>query len=60
MDRAFGKITNRSEVSIDAKVQTEDDELKGMTRAEIRVYANEKYGLNPGELFRIPDRLINE
>ena len=60
MDRAFVKITNRSEVSIDAKVQTEDDELKGMTRTEIRVYANEKYGLNPGELFRIPDRLINE
>lgn len=52
MDRAYGKVTDESKVTIDASVQTDtDDELKGMTRAEIRAYAKEKYGFNPETLF---------
>lgn len=52
MDRAYGKVTEESKVTLDANVQTDtDDELKGMTRAEIRAYAQEKYGLNPDALF---------
>ena len=51
MDRAYGKVVETSAVTIDASVQNEDDELKGMTRAEIRAYAKEKYGFNPETLF---------
>ena len=51
MDRAYGKVTETSAVTIDANVKNEDDELKGMTRAEIRAYAKEKYGFNPETLF---------
>jgi hypothetical protein len=51
MDRAYGKVADRAEVSIDTTAQTEKDELKGMTRAELRAYAKETYGLNPDTLF---------
>ena len=52
MDRAYGKVADSSKVTIDASVQDNtDDELKGMTRTEIRAYAKEKYGFNPDTLF---------
>jgi len=51
MDRAYGKVADISQVSIDANVQTEDNDIKGMTRAELRVYAKKKYGLDPDTLF---------
>lgn len=50
MDSAFGKVADKSSVLIDAEVKTQDA-IKGKTRAELRVYAKEKYGINPAGLF---------
>lgn len=50
MDSAFGKVADKSSVQIDAEVKTQDT-IKGKTRAELRAYAKEKYGLNPDAIF---------
>jgi predicted metal-dependent RNase len=51
MDSAFGKVVDKSSVLIDAEVKTQNSPTKGKTRAELRAYAQEKYGLNPDTLF---------
>ena len=51
MDSAYGKVVDKSSVLIDAEVKAQSNPVKGKTRAELRVYAKEKYGLNPETLF---------
>ena len=48
-DGAYGKVTEKNEITLDADVKSES--VKGKTRAELRAYAQEKYGLNPDALF---------
>ena len=51
MDSAYGKVVDKSSMLIDAEVKTQSNPIKGKTRAELREYAKEKYGLNPDTLF---------